>query len=82
MSQTKTHSFIESLTNIAIGYTVALVSQLLIFPFYGIHISIGDNIAIGAWFTLISIIRSYVLRRWFNRITVKQTREPIQNYDY
>jgi len=71
MSQTKRHSFIESLTNVAIGYGVALLSQLLIFPLYGIHISLGDNIAIGAWFTVISIARSYVLRRWFNRITVK-----------
>jgi len=71
MSQTKKHSLIESFTNVAIGYGVALASQLLIFPLYGIHIPLSDNIAIGAWFTIISIVRSYVLRRWFNHVTVK-----------
>lgn len=67
-SQSKFHSFIESCANVAIGYIVALVSQLLIFPRFGINISIADNLQIGLWFTIISIIRSYILRRIFNRI--------------
>jgi hypothetical protein len=74
LSQTKRHSFIESLVNVAIGYGVALVSQLLIFPLYGIHIPISSNIAIGIWFTVISIVRSYVLRRWFNGLTLRRLR--------
>lgn len=65
--QTKTQSLIESVTNVAIGYFVALLSQLLVFPMFGIHVSIGDNIAIGLWFTAISVVRSYVVRRWFNK---------------
>jgi len=64
--QSKWHSFLESLTNIAIGYSVALLSQLLIFPFFDINITLSDNIMIGAWFTLISLVRSYAIRRWFN----------------
>ena len=60
---------VESLTNVAIGYGVALASQLLIFPFYDIDISLQDNIAIGVWFTLISLVRSYVIRRCFNKRT-------------
>jgi len=67
--QTKIHSFIESCTNIFIGYIVAIASQLLIFPIFDIHISITDNLMIGVWFTVISIIRSYVLRRWFTKRT-------------
>ena len=78
MSQTKKHSLIESFSNVAIGYFVALGSQLAIFPLYGIHIPIQHNIAIGAWFTVISIIRSYVLRRWFNRVTAKHRLEDGQ----
>jgi hypothetical protein len=74
MSQTKTHSLIESATNILIGYTVALVSQLVIFPMYGINIPLSDNIAIGAWFTVVSLVRSYVIRRWFNKVTVSASR--------
>lgn len=64
--QTRMSSFVESLVNVLIGYGVALASQLLIFPFFDIHISLQENICIGLWFTLISIVRSYVLRRWFN----------------
>jgi len=67
--QSRWHSAIESLSNVAIGYGVALASQLLIFPFYDIDISLQDNIAIGVWFTLISLVRSYVIRRYFTKRT-------------
>lgn len=66
ISQRKLHSFLESIVNVLIGYGVALASQILIFPLYGIQVGLGTNIWIGFWFTLISIIRSYVLRRAFN----------------
>lgn len=65
MKQTRRHSFIESCTNVLIGYFVALASQLAIFPLFGIHVAFRDNILIGLYFTAISILRSYVLRRWF-----------------
>ena len=66
MEQTKTGSLIESIINIFIGYIVALVSQILIFPIFDINISFSENLLIGAWFTLISLVRSYIIRRWFN----------------
>jgi hypothetical protein len=66
MTQTKLESFIETCINTAIGYVVALISQLLVFPMMGIHVSISTNLEIGAWFTLISIVRGYIIRRWFN----------------
>ena len=69
--QTKRHSLLESITNIMIGYTVALIRQLIIFPHYGINIPMADNLLIGAWFTIISIIRSYSIRRWYNRKTIR-----------
>lgn len=64
--QSRLYSFIESLTNVAIGYLVALASQIVVFPLFGIHIPLKDNIMIGGVFTVISIIRSYVVRRLFN----------------
>jgi hypothetical protein len=67
MKQTKIQSMIESITNVFIGYMVALFSQIVIFPFYDINISISDNLMIGAWFTVISITRSYLIRRYFNK---------------
>ncbi len=66
MPQTRLESLIESIINIAIGYFVALASQLLIFPMFDVHLPLSDNLLIGAWFTGISLIRSYVIRRWFN----------------
>ena len=65
MNQTRKHSLLESCTNVMIGYFVALASQLAIFPLFNIHVQLRDNILIGLYFTGISIIRSYALRRWF-----------------
>lgn len=72
--QSKKQSLIESMLNVVIGYVVALLSQLIIFPFFGVNLPLSDNLLIGAFFTIVSIIRSYTLRRFFNR---KQLRNPI-----
>jgi len=64
--QTRFQSFLESLANIAIGYGVALGAQLLVFPLFSINIPMSSNIAIGIIFTLVSLVRSYALRRFFN----------------
>lgn len=66
--QTRRRSALESATNVAVGYLVALASQLALFPMFGIHVPIRSNVAIGAWFTVISLARSYVLRRAFNSL--------------
>jgi len=65
--QTRTQSFIESTTNIIIGYIVALISQIIIFPLFNINVPLSDNLLIGAYFTVISLARSYLLRRYYNR---------------
>jgi len=67
MSQSKKHSLIESLVNVLVGYGIALSAQMLIFPLFGIRVSLRDNILIGLLFTVVSIARSYALRRLFNR---------------
>jgi len=64
--QSKTESFIESSINIGIGYVISMGAQLLLFPLYGIDISFTTNLWLGLWFTIISLARSYVIRRWFN----------------
>lgn len=69
--QTRKHSLLESITNIAIGYTIALLSQLIIFPIFNTHIPLSDNILITFYFTIISLVRSYLLRRWFNLKVIK-----------
>lgn len=67
--QLKRHSLLESIVNVAVGYGVALLSQIIIFPVFGIKVSLRDNVLIGVFFTIISIIRSYLLRRLFNKLT-------------
>ena len=66
MQQTKLGSLYESIINILIGAVVALSSQLLVFPMFDIDVPLSTNLGIMAWFTLISVVRSYVIRRWFN----------------
>jgi len=66
MKQSKIESLIESLLNIAVGYGVALAAQMLIFPLFDIHVSHHDHMAIGGLFTIVSLIRSYIIRRLFN----------------
>ena len=65
--QTKKESLEEAISNTIIGMLVALGSQLLIFPLLGIYVSIETNIFLVVYFTAISIIRSYVMRRYFNK---------------
>lgn len=64
--QSKLASLAEAFINILIGAIIALLSQLLVFPLYGIEVNLNTNLQITAWFTLISVIRSYSLRRFFN----------------
>ena len=66
MQQTRLESLAETAINTAIGYVVALASQLAIFPAFGIDVSITTNLWIGAWFTAVSLARGYAIRRWFN----------------
>ena len=67
--QTKTGSVIEAIANIVIGIGIAFVSQIIIFSSYGIAVSTSLNVKMTMWFTAVSLTRSFILRRIFNRIT-------------
>jgi len=71
MGQTKLMSLVEAVANVLIGYGIATVSQIIIFHWYDIKISLKDNLVIGLYFTVISIVRSYYVRRLFNRIFIR-----------
>jgi hypothetical protein len=66
--QSRRMSAVEAIANVLVGYGVAVLAQLAIFPLFGIAVSIGDNLAIGAAFTVVSLARSYAVRRLFNAI--------------
>jgi hypothetical protein len=80
VGQSVKHSWWEAWANVAIGYGVALISQLVVFPFFGIHVPISANIQIGLWFTLISLVRSFALRRAFNALHRKQSTARIARH--
>jgi hypothetical protein len=59
-------SGVEAVTNVAVGYGVAVGTQIVVFPWFGLEPSLSDTLVIGAIFTVVSIARSYALRRLFN----------------
>lgn len=71
--QTKKHSLIEAILNTIIGWSIGIITQIIIFPFFDIQVSLKQNFYISIIFMIVSIIRSYVLRRFFNKITHKLT---------
>ncbi len=72
MRQSRRMSMAESLTNVAVGYGVAVSAQIMVFPLFGLDVALVDNLAIGAIFTGISIVRSFALRRVFEEIRVRR----------
>lgn len=66
MNQSKLGSLIEACINVAIGFAINFCANLLILPLIGFHISVAQNLFIGVLYTIISVARSYVIRRWFN----------------
>lgn len=69
MSQSKLGSFVESWANILIGFTINFAANMLILPAFGFtSLTARTNFIIGVLYTGISLVRSYVLRRYFNNL--------------
>ncbi|MFG6529150.1 MULTISPECIES: hypothetical protein [unclassified Sulfitobacter] len=67
MKQSRLMSLVESVANVIVGYGVAVFTQILIFPIFGLHTTLAQNLKMGAIFTIVSIARSFALRRVFER---------------
>lgn len=68
--QSRWGSFIEAWINVLIGFSINFVANMLILPMYGFHITAAQNFSMGCIYTIISVARSYAIRRWFNRAIV------------
>jgi hypothetical protein len=66
MAQTKAGSIAEAFANIAVGFSINWVANMIVLPAFGFHVTGAQAFHIGLVFTVISLVRSYVLRRWFN----------------
>jgi len=68
--QSRWMSLVEAVTNVLVGYGIAVLTQVMVFPFFGINVSLSENLVIGLLFTGVSLGRSFLLRRAFNRLSV------------
>ena len=73
MKQSRLMSMVESLANVLVGYVVAVVTQMAVFPLFGLAVTVTENLLIGLIFTAVSIVRSYALRRGFEALRVRQS---------
>ncbi len=76
MSQSKKGSMIEAVIGSVIAFTISMLAQAVIYPLYGVYFTFLENFSLTMIFTVISIIRSYFVRRmfnWFQTRAVKQS---------
>ena len=71
MKQSRTMSLVESVANVVLGYGIAVAAQMQLFPVFGMHMSLVQNLKLAGAFTIISICRSFALRRIFEAIRVR-----------
>ena len=53
MKQSRVMSLVESVANVVVGYGVAVVTQILIFPIFGLHTTLAQNLKLGLVFTVL-----------------------------
>lgn len=68
MTQSRSFSTIEAATNVVLGWMVAVITQLLVFPVIGLQVMLWQNLVLSGVFASVSFLRSYVLRRLFVRL--------------
>ncbi len=66
--QRRRHSVLEAFANVAVGLLVNLAANALILPAFGYHPTLRQNVGLVACYTVVSVVRSYALRRAFNRV--------------
>lgn len=66
VGQTPRGAIIEAWTNIVIGFSVNYFANFALLPLVGVHVNAADNFMLGWCYTAISIVRGYVIRRFFN----------------
>lgn len=66
MSQSRLGSLIEACAHTGIGFVISIALSLIIYPIFGHAFSLSENIGITLIFTAASMIRGYVIRRFFN----------------
>ena len=66
MKQSRAMSLIEAATNVVVGYALAVATQIVVFPWFGIETGLAEHLSIGLAFVGVSLVRGYMLRRLFD----------------
>lgn len=64
-AQSRLTSLLETTASTAIGFGVTVCVSPFVYPLFGHTFSYAQNVGLAAFFTLISVVRAYVVRRWF-----------------
>ena len=72
--QSRRNSFVEAVTNVGIGIVVAWAVTFAVFPLFDYEPTVVKSLYISLIFTVVSLVRSYVLRRVFNGIAHRKRR--------
>lgn len=77
MTQTRKQSAVETVVGVAIGFVVSVIAGMVIFPAFGYAFSLTQNVGITIIFTVLSIARSYAVRRMFVRLNAIEKKSAI-----
>ncbi len=77
MKQSRRMSLLEAITNVALGYGIAVVTQVAVFPLFGLYVSLSDNLMISVIFSMVSIARSFAIRRIFETLRHRLSNDRI-----
>lgn len=80
--QTKLGSFIEATLNMILGILIGVLCQLLVFPFFDIVVPLSSNFMMAVLFAILGLIRSYVVRRWFNLYIIRTANKLADKINY
>ena len=73
MKQSRIMSMVEAVTNVVVGYVLAIATQIVVFPWFGIETGMREHMTIALVFVGISLVRGYLLRRVFEAIRVRRS---------
>ncbi|TWG91473.1 hypothetical protein L598_005900000020 [Mesorhizobium sp. J18] len=71
MKQSRTMSMVEAAANVVVGYVLAIATQIVVFPWFGIETGLPEHLTIGLAFVGVSLVRGYLLRRLFETIRMR-----------
>ena len=78
--QTKRSSAIEAVVGTGAAILLSLLSYQVLGPLIGLHVTWTNNFTLTAYFTALSFIRTYCVRRIFNNANVRSKVQPVPTH--